>query len=365
MSSIAEDCLPEIASPIALLYLARKAEGRKAFETFLDSYAAHPAGVEHDLIVVLKGFEERAEVEAAKALFSPFAKYFVVLPDEGFDVDAYCAAARRIQNEYICCLNTFSCVLADAWLGKLYAQAALPEVGIAGAMGSYESNQDSLIFFQKVVWFSTHGTLSDKQRDLFSRYFDFVLNCMCPSAPVPKVKKRGLRGAWQRVRRQLFQERTYQAWWRSTKAKVGLFAELCNFPPFPNAHIRTNAFMMRRQLLVEVAGKPSANKLDVSRIESGPESLTRQLRRRGLKARIVGQDAIGYDVEDWFRSRTFRLGSQGNLLVADNRTRDYENASPGWRVTHAWLSWGEQAVQLPPSFPRLGMRFSGRWGLQK
>lgn len=120
---------------------------------------------------------------------------------------------------------------------------------------------------------------------------------------------------------------------------------------FPNPHIRTNAFMLRRDLMLDldwphrVGGKRRALEL-----ESGARGITRQVRARGLRALVVGRDGRGYPPEQWPVSRTFRSGTQDNLLIADNRTRQYDDAAPDRRAELAGYAWGRgaQITDLPP-----------------
>jgi hypothetical protein len=71
-------------------------------------------------------------------------------------------------------------------------------------------------------------------------------------------------------------------------------------------------------------------------LEGGSRSLTRQVQAQGLEALVVGRDGVGYPPGRWPESGTFRRGEQANLLVADNRTRHYQE---GGRLTRAGLSW--------------------------
>jgi hypothetical protein len=108
--------------------------------------------------------------------------------------------------------------------------------------------------------------------------------------------------------------------------------------PFPNPHLRTNAFALERTLLVELDWPTGLGKLEAVRLEGGSHSLTRQARERGLEVLVVGRDGA-YPPPRWRQSRTFRSGEQENLLVADNRTRHY---AEGGRLTRAglrWLAW--------------------------
>jgi hypothetical protein len=109
--------------------------------------------------------------------------------------------------------------------------------------------------------------------------------------------------------------------------------------PFPNPHLRTNGFAMRRQLLRELEWPLGIGKLEAVALEGGSRSLTRQVSERGLKTLVVGRDGAGYPPERWPESETFRRGEQENLLLADNRTRHYQDG--GWLTRRglSWLAW--------------------------
>lgn len=110
------------------------------------------------------------------------------------------------------------------------------------------------------------------------------------------------------------------------------------FPEFPNPHLRTNAFAARREQLMGVHWPPIASKMDALRFESGPHSLTRQLQRIG-RVVVAGRDGCAYDIGAWKQSNTFRSEDQGNLLVSDNRTREYLAASPEQRADLERRAW--------------------------
>jgi len=129
------------------------------------------------------------------------------------------------------------------------------------------------------------------------------------------------------------------------------------FPPFPNPHIRSNGFMIERERFIALSERPLRSKADASLFESGHNSITTQLRRAGLGAIVVGGDGVGYSVNDWPRSRTFRLGEQENLLITDNHTRAFAAMSEPAKAAHALMTWGEYLSGLPDDIPRLGFRF--------
>lgn len=110
------------------------------------------------------------------------------------------------------------------------------------------------------------------------------------------------------------------------------------FEPFPNPHLRTNGFAMERDLLLDLDWPSSLTRAEAVLLEGGSGSLTRQVRERGLQTPVVGRDGT-YPPERWRESATFRSGGQSNLLLADNRTRHYQEAGPLARRGLAWLAW--------------------------
>ena len=109
--------------------------------------------------------------------------------------------------------------------------------------------------------------------------------------------------------------------------------------PFPNPHLRTNGFALERELLLTLDWPAGLTKLEAVGLEAGSRSLSRQVRDRGLATLVVGRDGVAYPPERWRESATFRSSDQMNLLIADNRTRHYQQAGPLTRRGLAWLAW--------------------------
>jgi hypothetical protein len=113
-----------------------------------------------------------------------------------------------------------------------------------------------------------------------------------------------------------------------------------DFLPFPNPHLRTNGFMVDRELMLDLDWPTPRSKAHAWALESGKRSISRQVWERGLEVLVVGRDGVAYPSERWCESATFRSGDQANLLIADNRTRQYEDAEPGFRRRLERMSWG-------------------------
>lgn len=119
-----------------------------------------------------------------------------------------------------------------------------------------------------------------------------------------------------------------------------------HFDPFPNPHLRSNAFLIPRDLMLDLDWRAVTSKNGAWRLESGKNSISRQIGERGLQALVVGRDGEAYEEQRWSASRTFRSANQENALVADNRTDQYAQADTAERTRLARLAWGPFADEL-------------------
>lgn len=110
------------------------------------------------------------------------------------------------------------------------------------------------------------------------------------------------------------------------------------FEPFPNPHLRTNGFALERDLILDLDWGAELTREETVLLEGGTRNLTRQVRERGLETLVVGRDGA-YPSQRWRESATFRRGEQPNLLIADNRTRHYQDGGALVRRGLAWLAW--------------------------
>jgi hypothetical protein len=362
---------------IGVVYLARMAEGISPLERFADSYAKSPAGVVHDLVVIYKGYDNAADLRAAKSIFAFTPHIGIELPDTGFDIGAYLAAARRLNHEYLCFVNTFTEIAAEGWLASLYRAAVSPGVGLAGSMGSYESLYDSVALIHKVAWLCNSVRIKYDQHIAY--YYGHIIDHVCkswrargegeqypwwnPPDPLIKLIYRWCRGLPARVRhgwsmRGSTLEDQFQRHWNGLLQPGQQLSEYSNFPPFPNPHIRSNGFMIDRRRLLEIGSTSINTKIDACAFESGVDSLTARLRKQGLEALVVGRNGQRYDVWDWARSRTFRLDRQENLLLTDNQSRQFDLMTAGTRATHLRITWGDYLQPAPSDYPDLGFKFA-------
>lgn len=287
-------------SEICVAHLVRKKNGIAPFKRFLDSYREHAAGIEHDFLMIFKGFSGQSELEEYFASLSGLAFRTFFTSDEGFDIQPYLNVARQFDYSYFCFLNSFSVILDRDWLAKMYGHINREEVGLVGATGSSES----------------HYTNQQRALRLTSYAQQAVGNIL-----------------------KLHRPQTFGSY----LAQKRLLAQLkADFDPFPNHHVRTNAFMISREVLLKLKVGAINNKMDAMKFESGKAGLTKQVIAMDLQALVVGRDGKAYGKDQWYESRTFRSSEQQNLLVADNRTRQYHEADPGLKGRLSEYSWGKK-----------------------
>jgi hypothetical protein len=273
---------------IGVVHLVWAPLGPEPLRAFLRSYTSHPAGAQHELVIVLNGAigAEPQAMREREALLGELAgteHRLISLERPVLDLEAYGQAARALAHERVCFLNSYSTIICDGWLAHLAAALAQPGVGLVGASGSWES---------QAQW--RRGRVRHWPQQLLA---------------LPRARR--------------------------------------DYPRFPNPHIRTSAFMLERARLLDFDLTRLPDKRSTYLLESGHRSITRSVQQQGLRAVVVGRDGSVYDVQAWPDSHTFRSGEQENLLIADNQTRDYQTVSPRVRRRLSRGTWGLQGTIVP------------------
>lgn len=269
---------------VAVLYLARGiGAGLEAVDRFISAYNTCPAQQEHQLCFLLKGWAEPADEAVVVRRAEDIHADVLRLPDIGFDWGAYFAALPHVNARWICLLNSFSEPQVPGWLRLLVKAAAGKGQGIAGATGSWESIR------------------TEQPMDS------------------------GL------VARSLQTLRTVRYW-----------KQFRHFQPFPNPHLRSTGIVVRSDLLADFvrANTIPTDKMAALKLESGRSGLSRFAEQRGAQLVVAGSDGNAFAKDEWPASRTFRAGRQENLIISDNRTRDYAAATPDIRSDLERRAWG-------------------------
>lgn len=331
---------------IGVVYLNRKAEGDLPIQRFINSYKEFRPGAHHEFLTIYKGFSEN-ETAFAKQAFSGIEHRYITVDDGMTDIDSYLVAAESFADiDIFCFLNTFSELVCDNWLLFFSRAISNDDVGIVGATGSFESLLDSNKLISKVIWLCSNKFLKYDRR-LHLQYESII------ERHAPKWQRKSLVArCFSRIGNvgsksgSEMYNASFETFWKNLISHDGVYAFLENYPPFPNPHIRSNGFMIRRRHLVPFLGRNKMSKNESYLFESGAEGLTRRIQSMGLKAKVVNSNGNVFDVEEWPKSRTFRLEQQDGLLVRDNQTRNFEHFNPLERNVLAYMTWGT-SVQLP------------------
>jgi hypothetical protein len=299
-------------APTAVVHLVRAANGLAPFEAFLASYAAHEAGLAHDLVLLFKGFgRDPGRLAPYRELAGDRAAAEVHVSDEGLDLTAYLAAARQLPHERLCFLNSYSTIVAPRWLALLSAALDAPSAGVVGATGSWGSHRSFALYLLRLP--GPYSAVLDDRAALAPAF-----RSVGPAARVGRLH--GL-----------------------LKAALDLPREIHGYGSFPAPHVRTNAFMLDRELLLSLSAGPLKSKSAAYRFEGGTRGLTAQVRARGLDALLVGRDGEPLRPDRWPDADLFWQRRQSALLVADNQTRAYADGTPDERRALSRYAWGDRA----------------------
>lgn len=296
---------------VGVVHLIRRKNGLIPFERFLASYRQYSPGMAHDLVLIFKGFSFGLGTRTYDRLLGNTPHRRMYVADYGFDLRPYFKAVESFDYQYFCFLNSFSRILDGDWLAKLYRWITVDGVGVVGATGSYESFSSNYANRLKMLAeLGIRARLRWKLRRLLSD-------------PHP-------RAIVQRA-----------AGWIAESS--GLKDPRQSFPSFPNFHIRTNAFMASRRTLLQIRLGSMLFKVSAYALESGPDSLTRQILRLGLKPLVVARTGESFEKERWHLSDTFRQALQQNLLISDAQTDAYAMANAEHRAVLSRRTWGQFA----------------------
>lgn len=289
---------------ICVVHLVRAYNGIAPLRNFLESYKLNPGGIEHDLLILFKGFENVAQLNECRLELESFKYQELHLPDIGFDINVYFEVLHFFEYKYYCFLNSFSIVLDSEWLIKMYRHISIDVVGMVGATASYQS------LYMDFSW-----------KDLLSNSVANYNNL--------RIRKYKLSKLYL-ILRYIVNEFRFKPY----------------FSPFPNYHIRSNVFMFSQDVMQKIVCPNIRNKIDAYKFESGKNSITKQVEALGKLVLIVGRDGNSYEKYDWWKSNTFWRCAQENLLVSDNQTRMYLNSDLETKAYYSYSAWGLNSYPL-------------------
>ncbi len=301
-----------MSEEIYLAHLVWAPLGIAPLRRFLASYRRHPSGAEHRLLIIYNGFQRDHDIASWEAELSGIAHEAVHIPTAVQDIDAYRYAADHAPAERYCFVNSYCVLLVDDWLTPFMTALDNPNVGLAGASGSWASRSSHLRFGLHLGG-PYAQLLGDRANN--SRLF------------------RALSDGDDDARTRLT---------RRVETATAIPRTLRGFPGFPAHHLRTNAFAVSREVWMRIRFGRLRSKLDAHLLESGRASITRQVQALDLHTVVVGRDGT-YAPGQWPSSCTFWQADQQNLLIADNQTEVYAHGNAQLRVALSRYAWGAAA----------------------
>ncbi len=283
---------------VAVVYLARGiVYSIEETKRFYNSYYEHPAGFEHELIFIKKGWEKNPDEKEFDDYTEQNSIKTVQIPDDGLDLGAFFRISRKIDADYFLFIGTNSKILCDDWLLKFVnAVKNDEEIIMAGAVGSWESP-----FFHLVQQFNELKNSKMKMFKKFRRMLKFFV---------------GL----------LFID------WRRYSV------------PFPNYHLNTSAFFIEANFFKKYAEgvKFPKTKMDTYFIEHGWNSLSKSVLKNHKKVVVVDSKGKVWPPEKWNESHTFRhKDANNNAIVYIKRAKLYDEASDEEKRKLEELAWGK------------------------
>jgi hypothetical protein len=189
----------------------------------------------------------------------------------------------------------------------------------------------------KVSWLATKGGMPfDKN---FAEHYEWLLLRNAPewliSTRRPSLTSRTL---W------MTHSLRWKLQWLKKRRIGGNHYYLKQHSRFPNPHIRSNVFAINREILLNLTSEHVISKKDAYAFESGKNSISRRLSQKSLRLLVVNSEGQTFDVPDWVKSKTFRLGDQELLLASDNQSQQYALSGPYERGILTMITWGLDAV---------------------
>jgi hypothetical protein len=260
-----------MSNKIAVLYLLRNQPNIDIdFFNFYSNYKNYRAGVKHQLVVILKGWNKNNKIiYKIKILLTKFSPIYLNVDNENYDIGSYIKSEHQLNDKfkYLFFLNTYSFPQQHNWLKKHYITLINNSLQITGSSGSYDSWK-----FVKPPLNSLYDLITFPLRVLIR-----------------------------------------------LKNHLSLFSTHNKKKSF---HFRTNGFLIYRDLFKRYFNKKKLpkSKKDTYQIEVGINSLSNFLSRNDNKFFIVGRNKI-FTKKDLINEGIFDINLNSEIIISDNYTR--------------------------------------------
>ncbi len=114
-----------------------------------------------------------------------------------------------------------------------------------------------------------------------------------------------------------------------------------NFSITKTFSIRTNAFIVNREVFLSYPNHIYKTKKKCYEFESGINSITNFFLEKKFAVKFIDKNCQIFDKENCKLSNVFWKQNQENLLVSDNQTRLYNDASLKEKQFYSKIAWGQ------------------------
>jgi len=119
--------------------------------------------------------------------------------------------------------------------------------------------------------------------------------------------------------------------------------KIVDFPIFPNPHIRSASFMIKKDLFSEFSAlnKIPKTKYQAIKLEASRKGMSKFVKKKGFDFLVVGANGNIYEPSEWMNSKTFRSDAHENLLIEDRQTQYYEGINKNEKKKLEIAAWGK------------------------
>jgi hypothetical protein len=118
---------------------------------------------------------------------------------------------------------------------------------------------------------------------------------------------------------------------------------------FPNPHIRTCCFMMKRELFLEYADTQMfpKTKEDTWGMEHCKNSVSNYVINKGYKMAVVNSDGEIFFKDDWLISQTYTVPGENKGMLQDKWAKRYYIADEFFKMRLEMVIWGKNISKYP------------------
>jgi hypothetical protein len=282
---------------LAILYLIRNGEDEGRAHKFLNSLIElDTENVE--LYVIIKSLGDEVFNRSIKDIFSSsfLRVQFIELDDIGFDIGAYFMVSQLIKEDLILPMSSssvFSQTINFTRIKELFEDSKL---GLVGTTASQESlNPLKMTRIQNRI----------EEELSLSVFMTRMLKTMMSILHA-----------------------TYYS-----KLKYLIF-----FSKFPNTHIRTTGFIIRRDLFLNILNKMPRTRFQSLLLESGRNNLVKRVQKAGLNVFVYYEDQL-ISLKNPLISKSFRNTNCASPYVVDHWWIHFHDANEDEKIKLKKQTW--------------------------